>query len=345
VTERPLFFDFDLPSLEAFFIGIGEKKFRAGQAMVRVYRKGARDFEGITEFSAALKKRLEERLSMALPRVVERQESRDGTVKLLLELADGERVETVLIPDEDRLTQCISTQAGCAMGCRFCRTASLGLSRSLSAGEIVSQVLVGETGGGFNRLPSNVVFMGMGEPLHNFDNTVRAFSILNSDYGPNIGKRRLTVSTCGLVDAMRRLPAEMIGCLAISLNATTDELRDRIMPVNKRYPLAELIAALRELPLPPHGRFTIEYVLLGGVNDTPEDARRLVKLLSGVKCMINLIPYHPHEESDFAAPTPEAVWRFQSYLLEKDFTAVLRKSRGEDIYAACGQLRAQAEKS
>lgn len=336
----PLFYDFDPPALEDFFRGLGEKPYRARQALHRVYRKGARSFAEMTEFPAALQQRLAETLSLELPQVRERQVSRDGTVKLLLEMRDGECVETVLMPDEDRLSQCVSTQAGCAMGCKFCRTASLGLTRNLSAGEIVGQVLAGEAESGFGRRVTNVVFMGMGEPLHNLEATARAFGLMTSDHCLAIGKRKISISTSGLVDAMKRLPEEMLPSLAVSLNATTDEVRDRIMPVNKRYPIAALLKTLRELPMPPRARYTVEYVLLGGVNDSLEDAKRLTKLLAGVRCKINLIPYNPHEAGEFAAPDPEAVARFQAYLLEKDFTTFLRKSRGSDILAACGQLKA-----
>jgi len=336
-------YDLDLSGMEALFAELGEKPFRARQAMSWLYKRDAASIGEITEFSAALRAKLEKRAVLILPRLVERQQSKDGTVKLLLEMADGERVETVLIPDEERLTQCVSTQAGCAMGCRFCRTASAGLTRHLTAGEIVAQVVAAGRYGGFPGRVTNIVFMGMGEPLHNFDNVVRAFSLLCEDHGLNITRRRITLSTSGLVDAMKRLPPEMVAALAVSLNATTDAVRDEIMPVNRRYPIAALLGAMKELPLPPRARYTIEYVLLGGVNDSPEDAKRLAKLLAGMRCKINLIAYNPHEASPYRAPSAAAVERFQTYLLEKHFTAVLRKSRGEDILAACGQLKAERE--
>ncbi|GAB4280232.1 MAG: 23S rRNA (adenine(2503)-C(2))-methyltransferase RlmN [Deferrisomatales bacterium] len=336
-------FDLDLAGLQSLFERMGERPFRAGQVMQWVYKRGVLDIDRMTDLARPLRAELARRASLRLPAVEQDLRSRDGTRKLLLRLADGERVETVLIPDEERLTQCVSSQVGCAMGCAFCRTGTMGLVRHLTAGEIVSQVVLARQLLGPERRVTNVVFMGMGEPLHNLDNVVRAFRILSDDHGLNITRRRLTVSTCGLVDAMRRLPAEVLPSLAVSLNATTDAVRDRIMPVNRRYPIAVLLEALKELPLPPRARHTIEYVLLGGVNDSPEDARRLVRLLSGVRCKVNLIAYNPHESSPFRAPTPEAVAAFQSQLLEKNFTAVLRKSRGQDILAACGQLKAAAE--
>ncbi len=335
--------DYDLPRLEAFFETLGERPFRARQVMHWVYKRGVTEFGAMTDLSAALRRRLDAAATLELPRVVREQVSRDGTVKLLVELSDGERVETVLMPEGDRVTQCVSTQVGCAMGCAFCRTGTLGLRRHLTAGEIVGQVVVGQRRAGPGLRVSNVVFMGMGEPLHNLDNVVRAFRILSSDHGLNITRRRLTVSTAGLADRIRRLPADMLGSLAVSLNATTDEVRDRIMPVNRRHPIGELLEALREAPLPARARYTIEYVLLGGVNDTPEDARRLVRLLSSLRCKVNLIVYNPHPESPFRRPDPEAVEAFRSHLLRKNFTATLRRSRGEDILAACGQLKAQEE--
>lgn len=337
-----LIYDFDKEGLEAFFVSLGQKGFRAGQMLTRVYGQGVTDVALMTEFAAGLRETLARELDFTLPLRSERQESVDGTVKLLYGLSDGEMVETVLIPDEDRLTQCVSTQAGCAMGCAFCRTATGGFSRNLTAGEIVSQILAGEQDGGFGKRPTNVVFMGMGEPLHNLENTVRAFDIISADWGLGIGRKKITVSTCGLADRMLSLPERMLPSLAVSLNATTDEVRDAIMPVNRRFPIKTLMDALKSLKLPPRAMITIEYVLLGGVNDTIADAKRLAKLLAGLKAKINLIPFNPHGDDSYRAPSPEAVKAFQTLLLEKNFIAVLRKSRGGDILAACGQLKAKA---
>ena len=338
---RRYFFDLDLNELKGYFAAEGVKPFRAGQLMHRVYLLGTHDPALMTEFSAEVRARLAADFDFSLPEPVESRKSSDGTVKLLLRLADGQEVETVLIPDEERLTQCISTQAGCAMGCAFCRTASGGLARHLTSGEMAGQVLSGEKHGGFNRRVTNIVFMGMGEPLHNLDNTVKAFDLFTSAWGFGLGRRRITVSTCGLVEEIGKLPERMLPSLAVSLNATTDAQRSAIMPVNRRYPLAELVGALSRLKWPSRERLTIEYVLLGGLNDTPADAKRLVRLLSGVRCKINLIPYNPHGESEFSAPSPDAVEAFQGYLLDHGLVAVKRASRGADILAACGQLKAE----
>jgi 23S rRNA (adenine2503-C2)-methyltransferase len=331
----------DLPGLEVFLQSLGERPFRARQLMQWVYKRGVLDFDAMTDLSRGVRARLHAGACLALPTLQAEQRSADGTRKLLLGLADGESVETVLIPEEDRITQCVSSQVGCAMGCAFCRTGAGGLMRNLSAAEIVGQVVLGQGFLGDAARITNVVFMGMGEPLHNLDNVVAAFRILSSDHGLNITKRRLTVSTCGLVPQLRGLPADVLGSLAVSLNATTDEVRDRLMPVNRRYPIGELLGTLRELPLPARARYTIEYVLLGGVNDSLADARRLVRLLSGLRCKVNLIAYNAHPDSPFLAPEPEAVEAFQGCLLAKSLTAVVRRSRGQDILAACGQLRAE----
>jgi len=331
----------DPPALEAFFQTLGERSFRARQVMQWVYQRGALEFEAMTDLGRGLREKLAATATLGLPQVVRQQQSADGTRKLVLRLEDDRTIETVLIPDGERLTQCISSQVGCAMGCGFCRTGSGGLERNLTTAEIVGQVVLGQHLTVPSGRISNVVFMGMGEPLHNLDNVLAAFRILTADHGFNITHRRLTVSTCGVVDALPRLPPEVLASLAVSLNATTDAVRDRLMPVNRRWPIAQLLGTLATLPLPPRARYTIEYVLLGGVNDTPEDARRLVRLLSQLRCKVNLIAYNPHPESPYRAPEAEAVQRFQSYLLEKHFTAVLRRSRGQDILAACGQLKAE----
>ena len=310
------------------------------------------------------------------------QLSADGTRKLRLKTADNRLIESVLIPDDDarraalgraaeartpdaydddedevwerkKLTQCVSSQVGCAIDCDFCATAKLGFGRNLSAGEIVSQVYQAEAL--LRSLPTddptrlaggdqvtNLVFMGMGEPLHNFDNLTKALKILLHPLGRGFSRRRITVSTSGLVPAIEKLAQEGLPVnLAVSLNATTDEVRDVIMPINKRYPLKMLLSALRRFPLERRQRITMEYVLLGGVNDTLDDARRLPELLRGIPCKLNLIPWNPHPQAPYKRPERSAVLAFQAECMKLGFTTYTRKTRGIDIDAACGQLAAE----
>jgi 23S rRNA (adenine2503-C2)-methyltransferase len=263
----------------------------------------------------------------------------DGSTKYALRLGDGQDVETVLMPGESHTTLCVSTQVGCAMGCDFCMTARMGLLRNLTPGEIVQQVVEASRDlppDGFIR---NIVFMGMGEPLHNIDNLARAIEILSEDFGFGFSARRLTVSTSGLVPGIRRFIREGIRAnLAVSLNAVNDEVRDRIMPVNRRWNLSALLAACKELPKESRIRLTFEYVMLAGVNDSLADARALVRLLHGLKCKVNLIPYNPPPGLPYQRPELGRVREFQEVLLGKGMLATVRISRGQDIQAACGQL-------
>ncbi len=246
----------------------------------------------------------------------------------------------MLIPDEGRNTLCISSQVGCAMGCEFCLTGTFSLSRNLTTAEIINQVCAVRR----EAEVRNLVFMGMGEPLHNVENVIRALHILISGDGLQFSNRRVTVSTSGLIPEMERLGREVVVNLAVSLNATPDEQRDRLMPVNRTYPMARLLEACRSYPLPGRRKITIEYVLIRGVNDTLDDAKRLVRLLSGIPTKINLIPFNEHEGCGFRAPEQESIDRFHSFLLAKHFTVITRSSRGGDISAACGQLRGKLEK-
>jgi 23S rRNA (adenine2503-C2)-methyltransferase len=298
---------------------------------------------------------------LARPAVARLQESIDGTRKWLLRFDDGNEAECVHIPEEDRGALCVSSQVGCAQACRFCLTGSGGFRRNLDAFEIVDQILFVEKliasgeragtvhqggGGNFRREPvryiTNIVLMGMGEPLANFDNVVQALRVITADKGLRFSPRRVTLSTDGLAPEIDRLGTTGIRVnLAISLNATTEAVRDRIMPVNRRYPFRELLAACRRFPLDERRRITFEYVLLSGVNDSGEDARRLVHLLKGIRSKVNLIPFNPFPGSEFRRPPDAAVRRFQKVLLDHHLTAPLRESRGRDISAACGQLREQ----
>ena len=289
----------------------------------------------MTNLSKDLRAELEEtaRISDLAPAAVE--VGADGVRKYLFVLEDGAGIESVIIPDEGRNTLCISSQAGCAMGCEFCLTGTYRLTRNLTTAEIINQVCAVRR----EVEVRNVVFMGMGEPLHNLDNVIRALHIMLDGNGLQLSNRRVTVSTCGLVPEMARLGREVTANLAISLNATTDELRNRIMPINRRYPLRELLRACREFPLPSRRKLTFEYVLLGEINDSLDDAKRLLKLIRGIPAKVNLIPFNEHEGCDFKAPTREAIDAFHSYLLANNVTVITRDSRGGDISAACGQLK------
>jgi len=292
----------------------------------------------MTNLSRALRERLA--ADFVIPRLSPRgvYESRDRTRKLAFELDGGARFEAVLIPDPPRLTLCVSSQAGCAMGCDFCATARLGLVRQLSVEEIVGQVLAARDLLGTNGRITNVVFMGMGEPLHNYENVLRAIHILTAPWGLNVSQRRITVSTVGLLPQIERLIAETHVHLAVSLNATTDEFRSRIMPINRKYALGSVLEVCRRLPLPQRRRITFEYVLLGGRNDSREDADRLVRLLRGIRCKVNLIPFNAFPHARYTRPSSERVEAFRARLERARIHVTVRTSRGEDILAACGQL-------
>jgi 23S rRNA (adenine2503-C2)-methyltransferase len=327
--------------MEAFFKGQGLPAFRARQMLHWIYEKGARSTEDITEFSKPLREKLSEIACISNLELKERKTARDGTEKYLFGLEDGNSIESVLIPDEKRLTLCISSQVGCYMSCRFCLTGAMGFIRNLAAHEIVDQVI------STRRLIApkeitNIVLMGMGEPLNNLDNVAEALWRLTEFAG--ISKRRITFSTSGIAPKIRELPRKAPAVnLAVSLNATTDEVRSRIMPVNKKYPLKTLMDALREYPLTPRARITFEYVLLRDINDTDEDARRLIKLLKGIPSKINLIPFNEFEGSDFKTPSEARVLAFQKILTDSGMTVLIRKSKGREILAACGQLKAGYE--
>lgn len=321
--------------LERFLAGKGKERYRALQIFKWLYQKDAQSFEEMTNLSKALRDELSRIACISNFSDFELEAGADGTRKYLFHLQDGNAVESVLIPDEDHNTLCISTQAGCAMACAFCMTGTFKLTRNLTTAEIVNQILAVRRDVEIR----NIVLMGMGEPLHNIDNVIPALKIMVDGNGLQLSNRRVTVSTCGLVPEMARLGSEVTVNLAVSLNATTNELRDRIMPVNRRYPIEQLLAACRNYPLPGRRKVTIEYVLLGGLNDSLEDAKRLVRLLSDVPCKVNLIPFNAHDAADFKPPTKAALDAFHRYLLDRNFNVITRDSRGGDISAACGQLK------
>lgn len=329
------------PAMERLLVALGEPPYRGRQLYSALYRERQWDLRKITPFPPSLRHSLAEQVQVTLPAIEKKFQGRDGTCRYLLRLADGRQIETVRMPEPGRDTICVSTQVGCPVDCQFCLTGVMGFTRNLSAGEIVGQVLrvMEETG-----LPAgqrwNVVFMGMGEPLLNFSEVMEAVKILTDPEGIGLSWTRLTLSTAGVVPGIERLGREPVRPkLAVSLNATTDELRSRLMPINRKWPLAELLRACREFPLRPRETLTFEYVLLEGVNDSPADARRLVKLAHGLRAKVNLIGLNPGPELPFQTPSDETVLRFQQTLIEKDLPAFIRKPRGRDIFAACGQLK------
>jgi 23S rRNA (adenine2503-C2)-methyltransferase len=331
--------ELELPDLERVLETDGFERFHARQIYRWIYRHGVTDIERMSDLPRALRAHLHARFVIGAPRVVSDEQSVDGTRKLVLELADQRRIESVFIPDTPSMTFCISTQVGCAMACDFCLTGKMGLVRHLSAGEIAGQVRVLARATDMLDRPFNIVLMGMGEPLHNYDNTMQALRMLHSEHGLAISPRRITLSTVGIVPGLERLAREpLMPNLAISLHATTDEQRTALVPPNRKYPLAQLLDACRKFPLKKRNRITFEYVMLDGVNDTLEDARRLAKLLSGIRAKINLIPLNPSPGIPYDRPSDERVNRFAQVLADRHLTVSVRKSRGRDIRAACGQL-------
>lgn len=352
---KPNIKDLAREELESWLGQRKEPPYRTTQIRKWLFQKGALSFAEMSNLSGALKTALAEDYSVSRLTTVRRSSSRDGTAKFLFGLADGLSIESVLIPEAkqgaetpcsqqavEQLTLCVSTQAGCGFGCAFCATALLGLKRSLAASEIVDQVLEARRSLTAGQRITHVVLMGMGEPLANYDQTVRALRILSdADWGMGISSRRITLSTVGLVPQMKKLMEETQANLAVSLHATTDELRSRLMPVNRKYPLAELMECCRSLPLPKRKRITFEYVVLKGVNHSPEDARRLSRLLSGIRAKINLIPFNPHPGSRYQRPAAEEILEFQNALRARGHQVNVREPRGDDIQAACGQLQGE----
>jgi 23S rRNA (adenine2503-C2)-methyltransferase len=345
--ERPDLRALPLASLTALVGSLGERPFRARQLFRWLHQKGAETLDEMTDVPRELRALLASRTRLTVLGRASEQRSTDGTVKWTWRTHDGKLVESVYMPEADRRTLCVSSQVGCAVGCAFCMTATMGLARNLGPGEIVDQVhranrrLV-ELGVAEGARPiTNLVFMGMGEPLANYPSLKVALDLLLAEDGPNFSHRRVTVSTSGVVPVMRRLGRETPVKLAVSLNATTDAQRDALMPINRRWPLAEVLAACREFPARNGRRITFEYVLLRGVNDSLDDARRLAELVRGIPAKVNLIPYNENPGLAFAAPAPARVVEFQEALAARNLTVVVRKNRGRDIAAACGQLAAE----
>jgi 23S rRNA (adenine2503-C2)-methyltransferase len=331
--------------LEEALAAEGLERYRARQIFHWVYRKGIVEFAAMTDLPAAQRAALAARFRISTPPIARRDISEDGTEKFLLALQDGRHVESVFIPRTPHDTFCVSTQVGCAMGCAFCLTATMGLVRNLTAGEIVGQVRALAGALDLRESRFNIVFMGMGEPLHNYDATMAAVRILADDKGFAVHPRRITVSTVGLVPAIERLAGEdVMPRLAVSLHAPTDAQRVALVPVNRKYPIAEIIEACRRFPPARRGRITFEYVLLAGVNDSPADARELAALLHGLHVKVNLIPLNPAAGIPFERPSDERIDAFGRTLSERGVTVMVRKSRGRDIRAACGQLAVEGMK-
>lgn len=333
----------DLKSLSADETGewvkeLGLEAYRAGQIRQWLFNKMVSSFDEMTNISVSIRELLKEKAYISTIEKVKTQVSEDTTEKYLFKLHDGHFIESVLIPEKDHFTLCISSQAGCAMGCAFCHTARQGFKRNLTPAEIIEQVIETKRGMADPDKLTNIVLMGMGEPLANYEAVVTAVNNIIDDNALNFSRRKITLSTSGLVPFIKKLGEDTPVNLAISLNAGDDETRNRIMPVNKKYNLKSLIAACREFPLPNRSRITFEYILIKGVNDRDEDAIKVAKLLRGVKAKINLIPLNPGPDPEMRAPSWDDMVRFQDILAEKKYTVIIRKSKGQDILAACGQL-------
>jgi 23S rRNA (adenine2503-C2)-methyltransferase len=331
--------EFELAELEQAIAGLGYPRFHARQLFQWMYKRALTDFGEMTDLGRDLRSSLASHFRVGTPEIIRRDRSDDGTTKFLLQLEDGQLIESVYIPDTPANTFCLSTQVGCAMRCGFCLTGKMGIVRNLTAGEIVGQVRVLARELGLLDARFNIVLMGMGEPLHNYDATMKALRILADEHGFAVNPRRVTLSTVGVLPALERLATEpLMPNLAISLHATTEDQRDMLVPINRKYGLAELLDACRRFPIKRRARITFEYVMLKDVNDTDQDAHRLVRLLAGIKAKVNLLPLNEAAGIPFERPSDARVNRFAQILAERGVVVSVRKSRGRDIRAACGQL-------
>ena len=337
------------PKMEEFFVSLGEKPFRAQQILQWIHHHGVDDFDDMSNVGKALRNKLKECAEIRAPEVVSQHDSQDGTRKFVIRVGNGSLIETVYIPEGSRGTLCVSSQVGCSLDCSFCSTGKQGFQRDLTAAEIIGQVwLTIKSFDGFkagnDRVVTNVVMMGMGEPLLNFDNVVDAMSLMLEDHAYGISKRRVTLSTSGVVPALDRLGDVSEVSLAISLHAPNDELRNQLVPINRRYPIAELLAACKRYLDKQSDRrrvTTVEYTLIAGVNDSREQAHELAALLKELPCKVNLIPFNPFPQSEYQRPSNNAVSRFWQVLTDAGYTVTVRTTRGDDIDAACGQLVGQ----
>ena len=327
--------------LNEYLKGMGYEPYRVNQVLDWVYNKKINNIEEMTNLSKKLREDLQKEFYISSLILLQDLVSRDGTRKYLFELEDGLKIESVLIPDDKRLTLCVSTQAGCKFNCAFCYTGKIGFIRNLTSGEIINQIInVSQR----DKRITNIVFMGMGEPLDNYKNVIKAVRIISSPWGLRISAGKITLSTCGLIPELKRLKDEKLNInLAVSLNASDNNIRNQLMPINKKYPLKEVLKACREYPLKPRKRITFEYVLIRDVNDSEKDAKQLANLLKGIRCKINLLPFNKksHAKNQYEASNQDTVNKFHEYLISRKFTVFTRKQRGIDISASCGQLMAQ----
>ena len=333
------FFGLTLKDLEASIGSLGKEKFRARQLYTWIYTKSVFDFYEMTNIPKSLRKIFQEMFSTELLEIKEVLQSSDGSRKFAFAASNGNIIESILMPEKERNTLCISSQIGCRMGCKFCVTGKIGFKRNLTAAEIVNQVVTVKEYLGKNdeRRITNLVFMGMGEPVDNLDNVLKALTILKESIGLDFSYRRITLSSVGLIDGLRTLPLKTAS-IAISLNAADDVTRSRLMPINRLYPIGKIVDYVRFFQGPNRIRTTFEYVIIKDINDSPEDAKRLADLLKGVKCKINLIPYNESPYAEFKAPDSKSVTMFHDYLYGRHFTTMIRDSRGQDVAGACGQL-------
>ena len=339
----------DRKSMQEFFVSIGEKPYRADQILKWIHFNGLTDFQLMTNISKDLRNKLAEVAEVVMPEVLYEKAAVDGTYKWLLKLADGNCIETVYIPEKTRGTLCISSQVGCILNCDFCSTGKQGFNRNLTTAEIVSQLWIAarklsRENGLHDHSVTNVVMMGMGEPLLNFDNVIPALNLMLDDFAYGLSKRRVTVSTAGIVPALIELQKISDVALAVSLHAPNDELRDKLVPLNKKYPLKDLMAVCRTyFKNEPRRSITMEYVMLAGVNDTPQHAKQLIRILDGVQAKMNLIPFNPFPHTDYQRSDMDTIMRFRDILMNGGLHTTIRRTRGDDIDAACGQLVGQVK--
>ena len=344
--DKPNLLGMNLAELTAFFADMGEKPFRAKQVFRWLHQGGVDSFDAMTDLAKSLREKLPNVATITAPKLMTEQTSSDGTRKWLLDVGTGNGIEVVFIPEGDRGTLCISSQVGCALDCTFCSTGKQGFNRNLTAAEIIGQLWWANKAMGRDpkgeRIVSNVVMMGMGEPLANFDNVTAAMDIMLDDHGYGLSRRRVTLSTSGIVPNLTRLKTRCPVALAVSLHAPNDKLRDVLVPINQKYPLAELLAAIRDyLEAAPRDFVTFEYVMLNGINDSVDQARELVKLVGDLNAKFNLIPWNPFPEAPYQRSSNNAIHRFREVLQDGGFVVTVRKTRGDDIDAACGQLAGQ----